>query len=141
MVTSARESSPIVPSPKASLSSGGDVLEFPYSLTPFLRATECAHGLFLKWKEFEESRVNFEAEKTTLEKRLSEVIKERDEARAQDEDLRNKHASLQTVCNVLVKSKSDLSCKHEIDIVVVSMRLILLFLRVPWKNLNNCLGI
>ncbi|GAA0138845.1 hypothetical protein LIER_00511 [Lithospermum erythrorhizon] len=140
MVTSARESSPIVPSPKDSSSSSGDPLGVNYSLPSGdmedimgysiltelhvafshfqLKVMKCAHGLFLKWKEFEESRVNSEAEKTTLEKRLSEVMKERDEARAQAEDLRNKHANLQEVCNGLVKSKSDLSCKHEIDIAV-----------------------
>ncbi|GAA0159836.1 hypothetical protein LIER_16530 [Lithospermum erythrorhizon] len=92
MVTSGRESSPIVPSPKASSSSSGDLLGVPYSLPS--------------------------AEMTTLEKRLSEVIKERDEARAQAEDLRNKHADLQAICNRLVKFKSDLSCKHEIDIAI-----------------------
>ncbi|GAA0142504.1 hypothetical protein LIER_03390 [Lithospermum erythrorhizon] len=80
-----------------------------------LKSTECAHGLFLKWKESEESRAAFEADKISLEKCLSEVIKERDEARAQDADLKNKHANLQAVCNGLVKSKTDLSSQHEID--------------------------
>ncbi|GAA0154738.1 hypothetical protein LIER_12636 [Lithospermum erythrorhizon] len=83
-----------------------------------LKAMECAHRLFLKWKESEESLVNSETEKTSLEKRLSEVLRERDGARAQAEDLKRKHEDLKSICNGLVKSKSDLSCKHEIDVAV-----------------------
>ncbi|GAA0148825.1 hypothetical protein LIER_08161 [Lithospermum erythrorhizon] len=87
-------------------------------LTPFLWATKSAHRLFLKWKESEESRVNSETEKTTLEKRLSEVLRERDEARAQAEDLRRKHEDLQAICNGLLKSKSDLSSRPPPEVVI-----------------------
>ncbi|GAA0154391.1 hypothetical protein LIER_12385 [Lithospermum erythrorhizon] len=66
----------------------------------------------------EESRAAFEADKASLEKRLFEIIRERDEARAQATDLKNKHADFQAVCNGLVKSKVDLSSKHKIDTVV-----------------------
>ncbi|GAA0163631.1 hypothetical protein LIER_19446 [Lithospermum erythrorhizon] len=83
-----------------------------------LKSTECADGLFLKWKESEESRATSKAKKTSLEKRLSEVRREMDETRAQAADLRNKHEDLQAVCNGIVKSKSDLSCKHEIVMAV-----------------------
>ncbi|GAA0162200.1 hypothetical protein LIER_18342 [Lithospermum erythrorhizon] len=55
-----------------------------------LMATECAHGLFSKWKESKESRVNSKIEKTSLEKRLSEVLREMDEARAQAKERRMK---------------------------------------------------
>ncbi|GAA0141523.1 hypothetical protein LIER_35407 [Lithospermum erythrorhizon] len=72
--------------------------------------------------ECEECRAASEADKISLEKRLSEVIKERDEARAQADhfkaqafDVKNKHEDIQSVCAGLVKSKSGLSSKHESD--------------------------
>ncbi|GAA0149254.1 hypothetical protein LIER_08481 [Lithospermum erythrorhizon] len=80
----------------------------------------CARGLFLRWSECKESRAASEADKIFLEKRLSEVIRERDEAWAQAEDFKaqafdfkNKHVDIQSVCTGLVKSKSDLYSKHE----------------------------
>ncbi|GAA0183213.1 hypothetical protein LIER_30671 [Lithospermum erythrorhizon] len=92
-------------------------------LLTFMQSTECAHGLFLKWKESEKSRATSETEKTSLENFLSDVIRERDEARAQAEVLKNKHEHLQAVCDGLVKSKSDLSYKHEVEVGILKSSL------------------
>ncbi|GAA0162102.1 hypothetical protein LIER_18273 [Lithospermum erythrorhizon] len=85
-----------------------------------LKATECAHELFLKWKEFEDSRAASETEKFSLERCLSEVLRERDEARAQADDLRDKYEDLQAVRDRLVKSKSDIS--HQYDTYVAALK-------------------
>ncbi|GAA0174141.1 hypothetical protein LIER_27589 [Lithospermum erythrorhizon] len=85
----------------------------------------CARGLFLRWSECEESRATLEADKISLEKLLSEVNRQRDEAWAQADhfkaqafDFKNKHANIRSVCAGLVKSESDLSAKHESELAV-----------------------
>ncbi|GAA0159036.1 hypothetical protein LIER_15918 [Lithospermum erythrorhizon] len=94
------------------------------------RSMACARGLFLRWSECEESRAASEVDKISLEKRLSEVIRKRDEARAQADhfkaqafDFNNKHADIQSVCAGLVKSKSNLSSKQERELIVFNSSL------------------
>ncbi|GAA0173746.1 hypothetical protein LIER_41579 [Lithospermum erythrorhizon] len=48
------------------------------------------------------------------------LIREKDKARAQAEVLKNKHEDLQAFCNGLVKSKSDISHQHEVELLAVS---------------------
>ncbi|GAA0152878.1 hypothetical protein LIER_11246 [Lithospermum erythrorhizon] len=88
-----------------------------------LKATECTYGLSLKWRECEESQARLEAEKTSLEKRLAEVLRERDEARACAHDLEDKYGDLQAVRDGLFKSKSDLSLRNDKDVVALKKSL------------------
>ncbi|GAA0148791.1 hypothetical protein LIER_08133 [Lithospermum erythrorhizon] len=84
-----------------------------------LKDTECAYGLSLKWRESEESRARLEPDRTSLEKWLAEVLRERDEVGACARDLEGKYEDLQAVCNGLVKSKFDLSHQYEVYVAAL----------------------
>ncbi|GAA0155146.1 hypothetical protein LIER_12941 [Lithospermum erythrorhizon] len=112
------ETSAVAPAPKNSKKAPK---ESNLEVTPVdFEATECAHGLFLKWKESKDSRADSEAEKASLEKGLSEVLRDRDEARTQADDLRGKYEDLQAVRDGLVKYRSDLS--HQYDTNVTALK-------------------
>ncbi|GAA0184451.1 hypothetical protein LIER_31739 [Lithospermum erythrorhizon] len=110
IVTSGQESPPIIPSSKAS---SARMVTSSESLTPFLRNCmlkgdiEGIMGYSIP-TELHDAFFYFQLKS----------LKNPGHPRAQAEDLKNKHADLQAVCNGLIKSKSDLSSKHEIDMAV-----------------------
>ncbi|GAA0168506.1 hypothetical protein LIER_23210 [Lithospermum erythrorhizon] len=69
-----------------------------------LKAFECAYRMSLKWRESEVSRARLKSEKTSLERRLVEVLRERDETRAYARDLEGKYEDLQSVRHGIIKS-------------------------------------
>ncbi|GAA0166666.1 hypothetical protein LIER_21772 [Lithospermum erythrorhizon] len=124
VVISTRESSPVAHPSGSSSGPNSSLLGVTYSLPSSITVTEeCAYGLFLKWKESEDSRVDSEAEKVSLEKGLSEVLRERDEAQAQDDDLRGKYEDLLAIRDGLVKSRSDLSHQCDTDLAALKTSL------------------
>ncbi|GAA0186488.1 hypothetical protein LIER_33776 [Lithospermum erythrorhizon] len=81
-----------------------------------LKAMKCAYGLFLKWKEAEDSRAGVAADKSSLEERLAEAL-------ARASDFENKYEDLLVVRDGLLKSESDLIHQYEADVDVLKKSL------------------
>ncbi|GAA0138490.1 hypothetical protein LIER_00229 [Lithospermum erythrorhizon] len=81
-----------------------------------LKATKCAYGLSLKWKEAESSLAKLADEKSLLEERLNEALSRADNAES-------KYQDLLAVCDGLIHSKTDLSNRYEADVAALKRSL------------------